>query len=82
MILTAMADVAISDRQVRVHKLTEAASVYLQLPFMVYLAAHRALPAWARLGSALLAVGILVVDGGLLKTWKAKASGQLGPFGN
>lgn len=77
-----LGDVLVSERQLQVHKLTEAASLYLQVPFMIYLATRKELPAWARLTSALLAIAVVVVDGGLLATWKAKATGGVGPFAN
>ena len=68
--------ITISERQLKVHKATEALSVYLQLPFMVFLATRRELPAWARLGCVGIAVAILIIDGGLLQTWKAKERGE------
>lgn len=75
-------DTVVSDRQIRIHKLTEAASLYLQTPFMIYLAAKKSLPVWARVTSAMLAIAVIFVDGGFLAQWKAKASGQPGPFGS
>jgi hypothetical protein len=61
---------------VKVHKTTEALSVFLQAPFMVYLASRRELLTWARVASAGLAVAILRVDGGLLYAWAANARGE------
>jgi len=73
--------ILLSDRQIKVHRSTEALSVYFQAPFMVYLATRKELPGWARVASLGLAVAILVVDGGLLQTWAAKTRGEAGVWG-
>lgn len=77
----AMSDMVISDRQLAVHRLTEAASIFIQVPFMIWLASNKNLPGWARFLSGALAVGALVVDGGLLQTWAAKERGERGIWG-
>lgn len=59
----------ISDDRRAFHVATEAASVLLVAPFAVWLATRPGLPRWARAGAVALALGIVVVDGGLLATW-------------
>jgi hypothetical protein len=63
--------VAIPESQVRFHKFWEAASVFVQLPFMVYLGTRKELPGWARAGAWIAAGAIVYVDGSLLLKWKA-----------
>ena len=62
--------------QARFHRFWEAASVFVQLPFMVYLGTRRELPAWARAGAWALAGLILYVDGGLLLEWQQRQQRQ------
>ena len=70
----------ISSRQKAVHQSSEALAVWVGVPFFAYLALNSRLPGWARLLSAAFGVGTLVVDGGLLATWAAKAEGKEGPY--
>lgn len=71
----------ISPEQVGVHKTSEAAAVFLGIPFMLWLAMQKDLPPWARWGAFAFAAGTLYVDGGLLHTWKLKEKGEAGLWG-
>lgn len=59
----------ISPRQRQVHVASETVAVLVIAPFLAYLAQRRALPTWARVGAAAVAVGTLVVDGWLLSRY-------------
>lgn len=63
-----LGDVTIPDAQRDVHVAAETVAVVAVAPFMIWLAFQRGLPTWARVASAVIGVGTLVVDGGLL--WK------------
>lgn len=60
----------ISEPRRRLHVATEAASVLTVAPFSFWLATRKELPSWARASAAVLGVAVLVVDGGLLLTWR------------
>lgn len=73
----------ISERQLALHKKTESFSVWVYLPFLLALGLGLVSSAspWVRALAIFLAMGIALVDGGLLAQWKAKAEGREGPFG-
>ena len=64
--------VAIPQSQVRFHQFWEAASVFVQVPFMLYLSTRKELPTWARVGTFSIAALALYVDGGLLLKWRKR----------
>jgi hypothetical protein len=65
----------VSEQQVEFHRFWEAASLFVQLPFMVYLGTRQQLPIWARVGAWAMAGLIVYVDGGLLLRWQALEQG-------
>lgn len=62
--------VCITPGQRLVHVTTEAASILVYVPFLVWLSYQKKLPPWARRLSLVLGVAALVVDGGLLLRWR------------
>lgn len=55
--------------QRRLHVASEAAALLVAAPFLGYVATRKELPGWVRLGSGVLAVATLVIDGYLLVQW-------------
>ena len=61
----------IPQEQVKVHKVTEAAAVFIGVPFLVYVASQTDNP-FIKTGSMVFAGLTLLVDGGLLLAWRKK----------
>lgn len=68
----------ISAAQRNVHVMSEAAAVLVAAPFSFWLAAQPTLPQWARVLSATIGAGTLLVDGGLLLSYLKKESNNAG----
>jgi hypothetical protein len=64
--------VTISRGQRHVHVAAETVAVFAVVPFMGYLATRKELPDWARATSGAIAVGTLIIDGGLLLSYTRK----------
>lgn len=58
--------VTITRTQRHVHVAAETVAVFAVVPFMGYLATRKELPDWARATSGAIALGTLIIDGGLL----------------
>ena len=64
--------VAIPQSQVRTHQFWEAAAVFVQVLFMLYLSTRKELPLLARVGTFGIAALTLYIDGRLLLKWRGR----------
>ena len=64
--------VAIPQSQVRTHQFWEAAAVFVQVPFMLYLSTRKELSPFVRVGTFSIAALTLYVDGRLLLKWRGR----------
>lgn len=64
-------EICISENQKKLHVTTEALAVFVAAPFTAWLALkpRDTIEPWERTGLAVLTVGTLLVDGGLLLKW-------------
>lgn len=62
----------ISPTQRNIHVTSETVAVLVAAPFSFWLAMQKTLPDWARTLSAVIGVGTLLVDGGLLLSYLKK----------
>lgn len=65
----AISGVSISEDQRTVHMAFETFALIIGVPFLTYLALNKDLPNWARVISGAMALGTVVVDGGLLLSY-------------
>ncbi len=73
-----MAGVTISQQQRQLHMAGEAIAVTLVAPFMFYLSTRKELPAWARVASAGIGIGTLIIDGYLLAQYVSQPACEIG----
>ena len=59
----------ITAEQVRLHRASEVAAVFLAAPLLFYVAFVKSPPTWARVALALVATSTILIDGYLLTKW-------------